>query len=109
MVEPAFILPLEETESGDDIERHSLDYLSGVLLCLYTAIVISLSNILQVQLMHRGKEEGEANWSNDHLMIVSGKSPSLVMQILYFQSLVVFIREESDDFVKKALVPYLDP
>ena len=86
MVEPAFILPLEETESGDDIERHSLDYLSGVLLCLYTAIVISLSNILQVQLMHRGEEGGEASWSNDHLMIVSGKSPSLVMQILYFQN-----------------------
>ena len=90
-MEPAFLLPLE-SESEDDIERHSLGYLTGVLLCLYTAIVISLSNILQVQLMHRGEEEGEANWRNDHLMIVSGKSPSLVMQILYFQSLVVFIR-----------------
>ena len=79
MVEPAFILPLEKTEeSEDDIERHSLDYLSGVLLCLYTAIVISLSNIIQVHLMHRGEEEGEARWSNDHLMIVSGKSLSLV-------------------------------
>ena len=39
----------------------------GVALCLYTATVVSLANILQLRLM-RG-----AGWGNDHLMMASGK------------------------------------
>ena len=76
VVEPAFLLPLE-TESEDDIERHSLGYLVGVMLCLYTATVVSLANILQVRLMSRTVTEGEeeARWTSHHLMIVSGRSP----------------------------------
>ena len=73
-MEPAFLLPLE-SESEDDIERHSLGYLTGVLLCLYTATVVSLANILQVRLMSRPQGEEEACWTSHHLMIVSGQSP----------------------------------
>ena len=73
VVEPAFLLPLE-TESEDDIERHSLGYLVGMGLCLYTATVVSLANILQVRLTSRpGEGEEEARWTSHHLMIVSGK------------------------------------
>ena len=75
-MEPAFLLPLE-SESEDDIERHSLGYLTGVLLCLYTATVVSLANILQVRLMSRPQGE-EASWTSHHLMIVSGQSPPYV-------------------------------
>ena len=70
VVEPALLLPLGglgEAESDDDLERRGLDYLGGVALCLYTATVVSLANILQLRLM-RG-----AGWGNDHLMMASGK------------------------------------
>ncbi len=79
-MEPAFLLPLE-SESEDDIERHSLGYLTGVLLCLYTATVVSLANILQVRLMSRPGEEEAASWTSHHLMIVSGKSSPSVFTV----------------------------
>ena len=69
VVEPALLLPLGGLggAESDDMERRGLDYLGGVALCLYTATVVSLANILQLRLM-RG-----AGWGNDHLMMASGK------------------------------------
>ena len=69
VVEPALLLPLGGLggAESDDTERRGLSYLGGVALCLYTATVVSLANILQLRLM-RG-----AGWGNDHLMMASGK------------------------------------
>ena len=69
VVEPALFLPLDGLggEESDDLERRGLGYLGGVALCLYTATVVSLANILQLRLMRC------AGWGNDHLMMASGK------------------------------------
>ena len=69
VVEPALLLPLGGLGGveSDDMERRGLGYLGGGALCLYTATVVSLANILQLRFM-RG-----TGWGNDHLMMASGK------------------------------------